>query len=510
MKRLILCNDGTWNTPDQEDNGIPSPTNVVKLYHALAERDTKGVRQLKYYHPGVGAAGGIVDSVLGGAMGVGIGNHIRSAYHWIATHYAPGDEIFIYGFSRGAFTARSLGGLIGRGLLKLDDVDSKESWTRVEAAYTAYRERKSDWARPGWTFFDQGRTPIRFIGVWDTVGALGVPDDLEVLNLFDNKDKWRFHDTALGAHVQTARHAMAIDEVRASFTVTRWSNAAEHPDAVELWFPGVHSDVGGGYATTDLSDGALIWMLDQSKQAGLCFRPGIRTTLKPDPHGVMHNSYKGAFAKLRSRPRAVDTLTPANKAKFHASALKRQKLSPIAYPAYRPTHSLKKIGDTWEVDVFADIRWNDTGLYLEAGHEYTFAATGEWVDSKDVCDWRGTENDEFTKADIVRGVSSFLGKFESLVVRLTKNNSTDFLGTKRVEKFRWFTLVGAIANDRGDNAVVPNDGSPSPHEYVDLPAHTVKPFAVTSPGYLYCFPNDVWSLYGNNHGSVKLTITRVG
>lgn len=514
MKRLIICNDGTWNSPDQEENGIPAPTNVVKLFNALADRDDTGLEQRKYYHPGVGAEGGLFDSITGGAVGVGISNHIRSAYHWLGTNYEPGDEIYIYGFSRGAFTARSLGGFVGRGLLDLRGLPPKEAWDRVQTAYDqGYRNphgTRPDWAAPNWAFFDAGPTPIRFIGVWDTVGALGVPDDLELLNLFENRDKWRFHDTSLGAHVRTARHAMAIDEIRASFTVTRWSNAAQHADAKEIWFPGVHSDVGGGYAVTDLSDGALLWMLDESEAAGLHFRPGIRGVLKPNPLGVMHSSYKGAFAKLRSRPRSVDALLPNNQqsaAQFHSSALQRQAVSPIAYPAYRPTRRLA-VGEFHTVDVYADTHWNDTGLYLESGQAYTFSATGEWLDSKDACDWKGTQNSELTSSDIIRGIGNFLGKFEAVAKKVTQNASTDFLGTKRVEQFRWFTLVGAVTNDAGIGSVVPNDGSPSPHQYVDLPAHESTPLVVASPGYLYCFPNDVWSLYNNNHGSVRLTITR--
>lgn len=135
MKRLILCNDGTWNTPDQEDNGLLAPTNVVKLFHALAASDDQGTKQLIYYHPGVGTEGNFWDPLVGGALGVGISNHLRSAYYWLATNYEPGDQIYIFGFSRGAFTARSLGGFLGRGLLDLTNVPSKEAWLRVDKAY---------------------------------------------------------------------------------------------------------------------------------------------------------------------------------------------------------------------------------------------------------------------------------------------------------------------------------------------------------------------------------------
>ena len=514
MKKLIICNDGTWNTADQEENGIPTPTNVVKLYHSLAEKDPEGVDQLKYYHPGVGT-NGLLDSITGGALGAGVSKQIQSAYHWLATHYERGDQIFIYGFSRGAFIARSLAGFLGRGLLDLRGVEPKEAWSRVQAAYDqGYRKhatRAEDdraWAGANWVFsHGTDPTPVHFVGVWDTVGALGIPDDMEVLNLFDDSDAWKFHDTALGHHIQTARHAMAMDEVRASFTVTRWSNANQHHDAKEVWFPGVHSDVGGGYANTDLSDGALQWMLDESAKKGLALRPGIEAMLKPNPLGILHNSYKGVFAKFRSRPRSVEALVPGKHEAFHSSAILRHQQSPIAYPAYRPTRILA-INESRTVDVYADTHWNDIGLYLDAGHKYTFSATGEWLDSKDACDWRGTENDEFTAGDIIRSAGSLFGKTEALWKKITHNPSTDFIGTKRVEHFRWFSLVGAIANDCGMDAKMPNDGSPTPHQYVNLPDHVSTPLLITSPGYLFCFPNDVWSLYDNNHGSVSLTITR--
>lgn len=520
MKRLIICNDGTWNTPDQEDNGIPAPTNVAKLYNALAPGDSsvagdEVVAQLKYYHPGVGTQG-FLDSIAGGAFGKGLNNHICSAYQWIASHYSPGDEIFIFGFSRGAFAARSLGGFLGRGLLDISNLSSDEAWKRVNAAYAKgyqkYESLRTDsraWAQD-WAFFHGTEScPIRFIGVWDTVGALGIPDDLEIMNLFDNPDHWRFHDTALGVHVSTARHAMALDEKRASFTVTRWQNAASHGDAVELWFPGVHSDVGGGYGDTNLSDGALLWMIEESEKAGLCFRPGIKNQIQPKPLGILHNSYKGAFAKLRSRPRAVEAIVPENYRKhFHPSAVIRQAASPIAYPPYRPTIRLE-IGEIHSVEIFADTRWNDTGLYLEAGHSYSFSASGQWLNSKDACDWTGTDDHNLTASDIVHSTSSFLGKFETLVKKITQNASTDFLGTRRVEEFPWFSLIGAIANDLGVDSVVPNDGSPNPHQYVNLPDHgPSKSLSVTKSGYLYCFANDVWSLYEKNHGSVTLTVTR--
>ena len=514
MKRLIVCCDGTWNNPAREDNGIPAPTNVFKIYNALADHDFPSVvEQRKYYHPGVGGEGGLLNAILGGAIGAGISRHICSAYHWLGGNYEEGDHIFLFGFSRGAFTARSLGGFLSQGLLDLRDLSSSESWLRVHRAYElGYRNKnakQADWADPGWRFFHQGQpTPISFVGVWDTVGALGVPDDLEFLNFFDNKAKWEFHNTAIGTNVAMARHAMALDEVRSCFCVTRWQNAAQHPDAVELWFPGAHSDVGGGYADCDLSNGALLWMMAESAKAGLIFRDGIQDTIKADPLGAMHNSFKGAFASLRSRPRNIEAMIPENHARFHASAITRQLVSPINHPAYHPTKILA-VGESHTVDVFADTHWNYTSVYLPQDHAFTFSATGEWQDLKDTCDWRGTENQETTVGDLVRGAASLFGKLENIFKKLAKNESMDLPGTKRVEGLKWFSLVGAIANDAGSKQVVGNDGSPVPHQYVELAAHESTPLTVTAPGYLYCFANDTWGLYGNNHGSVRLTISRV-
>ena len=516
MRRLVVCCDGTWNNPDQEDNGIPAPTNVFKLYNAVADHGPDGIEQLKYYHPGVGGEGGVVDSILGGAVGVGISRNICSAYHWLGSNYAEGDQIYLFGFSRGAFTARSLGGFLGKGLLNLHDLTSADSWARVKTAYDqGYRvenAKSTDWAKKSWKFFHQGNAaPIHFIGVWDTVGALGVPDDLEVFNFFDDPAKWGFHNTKLGKHVTTARHAMAIDEIRSCFSPTRWSNTEKHNDALELWFPGVHSDVGGGYADCELANGALLWMMDESNAKGLAFRDGIKETIKADPLGPMHNSYKCAFAKLRSRPRNTPAMVPGNETMFHESALRRQQVSPISYPAYHPTKILAP-GESHCIDIFAKNHWNYTGAYLEAGRSYTFTAAGEWQDSKDTCDWHGTEDNNLTPGDIVRGASTFLGTFEGIFKKLAKNSSTDFLGTKRVESIKWFAMVGAIANDagNGESSEVTNDGSSAPHQYVDLATHETTPLKLTIPGYLYCFPNDVWSLYGNNHGSVRLTIRCVG
>lgn len=224
MKRLIVCCDGTWNTPEQEENNAPCPTNVVKFFNVVANKDAYGTEQLKFYHPGVGTEHALLAKTAGGVYGEGLDKNIKSAYSWLANLYEPGDAIQVFGFSRGAYTVRSLGGLIGRhGLPKLAGVEPADAWARIDAAYQkGYQEGKDpkNWKRSDWPWWEPQEVPIEFIGVWDTVGALGVPDDLAILNLMDSPDKWRFNDTHLGQYVRIARHAVAIDEMRASFTPT--------------------------------------------------------------------------------------------------------------------------------------------------------------------------------------------------------------------------------------------------------------------------------------------------
>ncbi len=182
---------------------------------------------------------------------------------------------------------------------------------------------------------------------------------------------------------------MAIDEIRSAFTVARWDNSETHPDALELWFHGVHSDVGGGYSNSDLSNSALLWMIEESEKVGLKFRQECKESIIADSLGVMHNSFKGAFAKLRSRPRNIEAIVIKNKDKFHPGVFERQRISPIQYPAYHPT-TILKVNSFVTVDVYADTRWGFTGIYLEAGCSYTFSSSGQWLDSKDACNWNGT------------------------------------------------------------------------------------------------------------------------
>lgn len=524
-RKLIVTCDGTWNTADDKDNDIPAPTNVVRLYNCLAKTDAHGGPQLKYYHPGVGTDGSTLERFAGGAYGLGISRNIMSAYRWLAENYRSGDEIYLFGFSRGAYTARSLAGFIGCcGLLDLKHASVDQPWERIRKAYEdVYRGG----AKPEPATWPQladahGHTTIKikFIGVWDTVGSLGIPDDLGLLNLFDDPKKWQFHDTQLGDHIELARHAVAIDEMRSSFTPTFWTDQNENVvndghRVVQLWFPGVHSDVGGGYAHCGLSDIALKWMIDEAAAAGLAFDPRYTAQIHPDPLGLLHDSLGGAFKALHTRPRNRPPLEP-NSPHYHPSAWDRDAVPPITQsPYHHPTVHLAVGQSSEPINIYAREQWNETGLYLEAGATYQFTATGEWVDKTIACGPAGNVNRKFSPREIGQLVGTAIGRVESLFRFVTDNSTADFIGSRRDEKHPWFALIGAIANDgpmseQGKPTVNPHgDGSPYPHQTFLIGQGCTLTINPTEEGYLYAFANDAWHFYGNNRGSVTLTVKRL-
>jgi hypothetical protein len=520
MRNLVLCCDGTWNTADQREDGVPIPTNVVRLFNAIADTGLKTTTQLKYYHPGVGTEpGNLIDKVRGGATGAGLDRNIVSAYQWLCRNYEHGDRIFLFGFSRGAYTVRSLGGLVvSCGLLKFDGLAPDKVWDRVNRVFQrGYRERRekiANWQAEGWSFHTfQGATavPIYMIGVWDTVGALGIPNDLALLNLLDASDEHAFHDTGLSPLVEHARHALALDEIRASFQPTLWTSA--HPDLKQVWFPGVHCDVGGGYRETGLSDGALQWMIDEAKALGLRFNAAMigKGQINPDPRGVLHESYTDFFKYLPNQPRSAPRLdAPPGKppVDVHASVIDRRNNPPISHAPYRPTVTLGKKGASHESSIYAMHPWNETGIYLEQNVTYRFEAHGQWLDGNVACGPDGTNDGSFQPAEAMHLISTALGEIEALFKKATKNRDANFKFTKRHDRLAgdrvsWFCLIGAIANGGKGN----ENGAPGEHETFKIAAGCS--YTPRQSGYLYAYANDAWNFYENNRGSVSLNVTRL-
>ncbi|WP_405497937.1 DUF2235 domain-containing protein [Nocardia sp. NBC_00511] len=274
MKRLVVCCDGTWKAESSTTS-----SNIVKIAQTVrlsgADRAGNTVGQRIYYVSGPGSRGFMSDRLLGGAFGVGLEANLSAAYWQLALNWEPGDEIYIFGFSRGAYTARSLAGMINRlGILSYQAMIGG----KYPEALEIYRTRKAhpdDPDPPAWAEFRRANSypdpvTINFLGVFDTVGAMGVPGL--------TARRHRFHDVNLSNIVLCARQALALDERRRAFAPCLWEIPAEQQagsgrrDRVkQVWFEGVHSDVGGGYADCGLSDITLRWMIAQAEAEGLAF-----------------------------------------------------------------------------------------------------------------------------------------------------------------------------------------------------------------------------------------------
>ena len=243
-----------------------------------------------------------------GAFGVGLSRNILDAYRFLIDNYESGDLLYLFGFSRGAFTARSLAGLIrNSGVLR------PENDERLDQAWALYRS-SADTPRVSRRPCSDARTPMSrrlVIGVWDTVGALGIPALgprwLKPIVTRINH-RWEFHDTNLSTRVRGAFHALAIDEKRAAFAPTLWhqQSGADGQELKQVWFTGVHCDVGGGYPDTSLSDITLLWMAERAREYGLKFVPralsadgptrmtpgeNIDFKVEPDPMASPHQSW---------------------------------------------------------------------------------------------------------------------------------------------------------------------------------------------------------------------------
>lgn len=350
-RKLIVCCDGTWNRRDSAD----AATNVAKMARALRPIDDSGISQLIYYHPGVGT-GNRVDQILGGAFGVGLSANVQSAYAFMVDNYQPGDYIFLFGFSRGAYTARSLAGLIS--LIGLMDKADMELFPKIWEIYHSrpfrdaiahatipatadkpMRVRGADETQaalraifPGGgaegvleAIANSRPAQIFFMGVWDTVGSLGIP--YGPLRSWNEKT-YEFHDTDLSEVVAHAYHALAIDERRRPFQPTLWTRpkgrgawkGAKKQVLEQVWFAGCHSNVGGGYKDCGLSDISFLWMAakaasaaDEETDRPLAFDTDYLGRKIDRGWGALINSSTGQWKVLPASVRAVLTPEPEGK-----------------------------------------------------------------------------------------------------------------------------------------------------------------------------------------------------
>lgn len=347
-KNIVICSDGTGNSAIK-DRG----TNVFKIFEAVdiyGHWDDTTLRpQVAVYDDGVGTEGFKPLRILGGAFGWGLGRNIRQLYTELARVYEPGDSIYLFGFSRGAFTVRSLAGFIGTcGIIdraKLGDGDIR---ALVDEAYRTYRttyrsggngttaRQQADSFRLEHSVVHElhapaGRVKIRFIGVWDTVDAVGLPID-ELSVILNGIFRFKFPDYVLGDHIQRACHALSIDDERRTFHPLMWDESAErHEEGKErieqVWFPGVHSNVGGGYPKQGMSLVSLFWMMNKAEEAELRFVDCDRHLVldHQNPFDKLYDSRSGFGVYYRYLPRDIAKMCDRHGTlpKIHLSAMER-------------------------------------------------------------------------------------------------------------------------------------------------------------------------------------------
>lgn len=349
-KNIVICSDGTGNAANK-DRG----TNVFKLYEAI---DIHGAwapggsgdsppRQIAYYEDGVGTGSLLPVRLLGMMFGLGLASNVRNLYCSLARVYEPGDQIYLFGFSRGAFTVRTLAGFILCCGLPVASAYESDADLRaaVGKAFRQYRKRyRTFWQRaagrpnisqPGelatveeeWGRQYAGMH-IRFIGVWDTVDAVGMPFD-ELAAFWDAFIyPFRFPDRKISPRVQRACHAISVDDERKTFHPTMWNESGAREGQIEqVWFPGVHSNVGGGYPKQGMSLIALDWMMAQAELAGLRFLHSDRVDYRDhrDPHDKLYDPRAGLAVYYRWKPRDIGALCQAHNTapKIHVSVIER-------------------------------------------------------------------------------------------------------------------------------------------------------------------------------------------
>lgn len=455
------------------------PTNVVRFHNALLEGEAGGAEQRRYYHPGIGTEEVLwLERVWAGMTGAGLSRNVKSAYRWLAANYEDGDEIFLLGFSRGAFTVRNLSGLIShQGLPRTPD------WALVESAYRDSRRKTK--REVDERLFRRPR--IHFLGVWDTVGALGIPPEFDWLPLWLTFLQPRFHDTELSPAVTHAYHALAIDEMRRTFSPTLWTaSSPSNREVIQMWFAGVHADVGGGYREIELSDITLEWMMDRAESAGAVFHDHMRIQVRGEYRGVLHDSRLGVFRNSFVQPRRLPNLFDPEETgpvgqQVHLSVLNRIGRPPISQAPYRETFRLDP-GKTREVPVYAKEKWNWTGIFVEPGERYEFSASGEWMH------W------------FVRSGPQGFGRLAWL---FPSNH------LRRYRDAPWLSLVGAVA----DFANPSQSGEIRPLETFPIGAGNrlqLDSDELRRPaGYLYLYANDREAAHELDRGSILVMVKRI-
>jgi glutathione S-transferase len=526
-RQIVVCMDGTWNDPIEQ-------TNVYRLFQMLTGEEqqveengpirshlVKSSEELiAFYLQSIGN-GGRSQGLLGGTQGIGLHDSMIDAYLLISQVYQRGDKIWLFGFSRGAWAARSLGAFIARsGLIPAADADDDSAADQAEKIWLNYKEDRGK-KRGGRFWRHHDETPIRMIGVWDTVGELGVPV-FNGLRLVD-RDELRFlkfSDCELSPRVEHARQALAIDEERADFVPTLWD---EREGIKQVWFPGAHADVGGGYENRGLSDIALEWMMQEVNKldADLWLSPSLLSqALTPDCLQDRHDETRGPVwrtrpSKERKIPEAAE-LHPSvlqrlqERADYRPKALEDLPACTGFYPKDEP-HPEEELQQEREalpfrklpVDgstsfpAYAHKWWNASGVEVDVGERYRIEASGAWIDKK-----------------VPAGAEGYESK--AWLLHLAE-------GSRRMEERPWFSLVAAIhprpdleANNADSENMLSGliESAINGVARIDDESSLVATpngceIEIIEPGFLYFFANDSSFSYGNNSGFLTVQVTRL-
>jgi uncharacterized protein (DUF2235 family) len=333
MKRIVICADGTWNGRDPVDRatGQRRLTNVTKLARAVRPRTAAGVEQVIFHVDGVGGRRSL-DAITGGAFGCCVERNVRSLYRAIVYNYERGDELFFFGFSSGAFTVRTLAGFMNWvGLIAKDD---ETSLPEIYACYERNRVPGSDEWQNAFRRVAGVRPcpPIKMIGVWDTVGALGAPGLVGRIARKLHANKYEHHDVGLHSGVENAYQALAIDERRAPFEPNLW----QRPDGwtgnlEQAWFPGEHRDVGGSCSADGLANEALHWIVEKAESHGLEVDCAYLERFRPFFSSRLHESMTPRYRVFGVKVRPIGAQAGGAE-RVHQTAIDRRHL----FAGYRP------------------------------------------------------------------------------------------------------------------------------------------------------------------------------
>ncbi|SJL05259.1 uncharacterized protein ARMOST_08625 [Armillaria ostoyae] len=371
-KRLIVCCDGMWQDGILTQDRLLY-TNTLRLARTITNEDTRSdppIQQIVFYQSGIGSERNLydeyVDATTGGSLGIyspslilrprslSPADKVEEAYGFIALNYFPGDEIFLFGFSRGAYTARMVAMFIGAiGLLDRRDMDN---FARIFIAYQRLAKKRQlltdelhAFTKPDAHGLQRVNTPfsIKCVGVFETVGSLGLPDEL-TLDLKKATLIFGFPDRALGGHIEHAYHALALNETRRDFDCAKYERAREGLSKGQIlkqcWFGGCHSDIGGGYRDHDLADIALIWMaanVQDMLSLDMEYLRSVPSPIAPWGSQKPHNPRTGLaslfFATERKLPLSVNNITNET---IHPSVLEQAELPSALVDAIAAGHTL--------------------------------------------------------------------------------------------------------------------------------------------------------------------------